>query len=155
MKGTSKAFKITSSDPSIVKVKKKAKNKYKLTARRDGVAIVTAKYKNTVLECVVTAGKGNAQGNITLSHNGKVLQTLTGNRSQIGKSVSAVSSYGQSAPLYISTGGGDGLENIFALTNNGNVNVAGVKLSEEARRRYDRESMCLGKGRLRKQVSRV
>ena len=134
VKGTTKAFKITSSDSSIVKVKKKKKNKYKLTACRDGVAIVTAKYKNKVLECVVTAGKGNAQGNITLSHNGKVLQTLTGNRSQIGKNVSAVSSYGQSAPLYISTGGGDGLENIFALTNNGNVNVPGVKLSEEARR---------------------
>ena len=134
VKGTTKSFKITSSDPSVVKVKKKKKNKYKLTALRDGVAIVTAKYKNKVLECVVTAGKGNAQGNITLSHNGKVLQTLTGNRSQIGKNVSAVSSYGQSAPLYISTGGGDGLENIFALKNNGNVNVPGVKLSESARR---------------------
>ena len=135
VKGTSKAFKITSSDSSIVKVKKKAKNKYKLKGRRDGVAIVRAKYKNAVLECVVIVGKGNVpvQENTTLSHNGKVLQTLTGKRSQIGKSVSEVSSYGQSAPLYISTGGGDGLENIFALKNNGNVNVAGVKLSEAAR----------------------
>jgi hypothetical protein len=109
VKGTSKAFKITSSDPSIVKVKKKAKNKFKLRGRRDGVATVRATYKNTVLECVVIVGNGNAQGNITLSHNGTVLQTLTGKRSQIGKSVSAVSSHGQSAPLYISTGGGDGL----------------------------------------------
>ena len=135
IKRTSKAFKVISSDPSIVRVKKKAKNKYKLTGRRDGVATVSATYKITVLKCVVTVGNGNAsaQGNITLSYNGKVLQTLTGKTSKIGQSVSAVSSYGQSAPLYISSGGGDGLENIFALTNNGNVNVAGVKLSEKAR----------------------
>ena len=133
VKGTSKAFKVTSSDPSIVRVKKKAKNKFQLKGRRDGVTTVKATFRNTVLVCVVTVGNGNAQGNITLSHNGKVLQTLTGKKSKIGKSVSAVSSYGQSAPLYISTGGGDGLENIFGLTNNGNVNVAGVKLSEPER----------------------
>ena len=135
VKKTSKAFKIISSDPSIVKVKKKAKNKFKLTGLRDGVATVSVKHKKTVLTCVVTVGNGNAaaQGNITLSHNGKVLQTLTRKKSKIGESVSKVSSYGQSAPLYISTGGGDGLENIFALTNNGNVNVKGVKLSEKAR----------------------
>ena len=137
VKGTSKAFKITSSNPSVVKVKKKGKNKYKLTALKDGAATVSAKYKNTTLVCLVAVGAAgyaaSQDGTFTLSHNGQVMQTLTFKKSDVGRAVSAVSSYGQSAPLYVSAAGGDGLENIFGLTNNGNVNVPGAQLSEEAR----------------------
>ncbi len=137
VRGTSKAFRLVSSDSSIVKVKKKGKNKYKITALKDGVATVTAQYQDQTLTCLVTAGKGNIvltrTGTFTLSYNGTVVQTLTYDKSDVGRYVSSISSYGQSAPLYVSASGGDGLESIFAQTNNGNVNAAGVQLSEEAR----------------------
>ena len=134
--GTSKAFRVSSSDPSVVRVRKKAKNKYKITALKDGVATVSAKYQNKTLVCLVTAGKGNQEvreGTFSLTYNGVAVQTLTYNKSDVGRYVSSISGYGQSAPLYLSVSGGDGLESIFAGTNNGNVNVPGVQLSEEAR----------------------
>ena len=142
--GTSQKFRIQSSDPSVVSVRKvkKKKNRFRITALKDGVATVSAVYKNVVVNCTVTAGKGNPPPvkpepqpqatTFTLDFNGSPVQTLTYNKSDVGRYVSSVSRYGQSAPLYISTGGGDGLESIFAQTNNGNVNVAGAQLSPEA-----------------------
>ena len=85
-----------------------------------------------MLTCVVTAGSGNAaqvdpdagdtaakeKSSIEIKgYDGKVLQTLTYKKSSIAKSVSSVSSYGQSAPLYTSVNGGDGLENIYSDKN--------------------------------------
>lgn len=156
--GTSKKFRIVSSDPSVVSVvKAKKKNKFRATALKDGVVTVKAVWKNYTISCVVTAGKGKKSsaasgagtagagtadagtsdssqpGTITLSYNGTPVQTLTQIRSDVARYVSSVSSFGQSAPLYTSTNGGDGLESIFAPTNNGNINVQGVKLSEAAR----------------------
>ena len=134
--GTTKTFRVSSSDPSIVKVKKKGKNRYRITALKDGIATISAKCQNKTLVCLVTAGKGDEEsreGTFTLSYNGTVVQTLTYKKSDVGRYVSSISSFGQSAPLYLSVSGGDGLESIFSQTNNGNVNVPGVQLSEEAR----------------------
>ena len=137
VKGTTKKFKIVSSDPSVVKVKKKAKNKVKITALKDGNVVISAVYKNFSISCQVTAGKGAEPdpqaGTFSLYYKGTAIQTLTYNKSDVARYVSSISGYGQSAPLYTSVNGGDGLESIFAETNNGNVNVPGVQLSEEAR----------------------
>ena len=58
---------------------------------------------------------------------------LTDQKSEVASYVSNISRYGQSAPLYMSDAGGDGLENIFGETNNGNVNQEGAQLTEEER----------------------
>ena len=135
--GTSKKFAVQSSDSSVVRVKKTKKNTFKITALKDGAVTLTGIWKNSRVYCSVTAGKGKQtpkktespaqpDGPVTLSHNGIVLLTISRNKSSIAKQVSAVSSYGQSAPLYTSIDGGDGLECIFAETNNGNVNIVNI-----------------------------
>ena len=63
---------------------------------------------------------------------GNVFKQMTWNRSDTGVYISNVSRFGQSAPLYIHKDGGDGLENIWAATNNGAVGLPGVSLSAEA-----------------------
>lgn len=144
--GTTRKFSFVSSDPSVVEVKKKAKNKVRIKALKDGTATVGAVYHGVMLTCVVTAGSGNAaqvdpdaddtaakdKSSIEIKgYDGKVLQTLTYKKSSIAKSVSAVSSYGQSAPLYTSVNGGDGLENIYSDKNTGKVHIPNVKLSDK------------------------
>ena len=74
------------------------------------------------------------QGNIFRMYlsNGDLLKTLTYDRTDTAKYVSSISRYGQSAPLYISADGGDGLENIWSEDNNGAIGVPGAKLSDAA-----------------------
>ncbi len=136
VQGTSMKFKFTSSDPSIVRVKKKKTNKAKLTALKDGYAYVYASYKGVTLSCLVKAGNGGvmpaATEPFTLYYNGRAIQTLNPTRTADAIVASSFGPYGQSAPLYTSANGGDGLENIYAETNNGNVNVPGVQLSADA-----------------------
>ncbi len=136
LKGSDKKFTFRSSDPSIVKVIKKKKNVVRLEALKDGVVKIMAKRGSAALYCTVVSGKGSAEvmktGTFTLNFRGVPIQTLTYNKSDVGRYVSSISGFGQSAPLYVSANGGDGLESIFAATNNGNVNVAGVQLSPEA-----------------------
>jgi len=135
VKGTSKKFRWTSSNPSVVSVKAKGKNKCKVQAKSNGVAIVSASSGGVELACEVTSGSGNVPPDgITTMYfvNGDVLKRLTKNRTDTAKYISSLSGYGQSAPLYISAEGGDGLENIWSETNNGAVGVSGAKLSEAA-----------------------
>lgn len=63
---------------------------------------------------------------------GNVFKQMTWKRSDVGIYISSLSKYGQSAPLYIHKDGGDGLENIWAATNNGAVGVPGARLSSDA-----------------------
>lgn len=132
--GTTKKFTFTSSDPSVVKVIRKSKTKVKLKALKSGHAVITVSRGATALTCKVATGDAinTKEGSFSLYYNGTAIQTLTYTKSDVGKYVTSISSFGQSAPLYVSVNGGDGLESIFAETNNGNVNVAGVQLPPEA-----------------------
>ena len=134
IRGTTKKFKFRSSDSSVIKVKRKGRYKIRVTARKPGTAYITASYGKVLLRCMVTVfSEDSSTGLITLSTNdGIALQTLTRSRSNTARIISSVSSYGQSAPLYINTNGGDGLESIFAPTNNGRIRVPGVTLSSAA-----------------------
>ena len=83
--------------------------------------------------CLSSVNCVHAEEVYRLYYGDKEVQAVTHNRSDVAEYVGSISHYGQSAPLYTSVYGGDGLENIFAEQNNGNVNVAGVQLSEEER----------------------
>ena len=136
LRGTAREFFFSCSDPSVLRIEKKAKNKIRITALKEGNVTVTATYQQVSRSCqvnVVSPGSAGRPTSFSLYYQGKPIQTLTYNRSDVAKYVSSVSNYGQSAPLYTSVNGGDGLESIYAASNNGNVNVPGVKLSEEAR----------------------
>lgn len=142
VKNTNRKFRITSSDPSIAKIRKTGTNRVKITANNNGTAQIRAAYKGVTLSCSITCGTGSdaaagpsgqTAGAYTLSYKENVILSLSGVRSAIAQSVSSAGSFGQSAPLYTSIAGGDGLENIYAPVNNGNVCVPGVTLSEEAR----------------------
>ena len=136
LRGTTREFIFSSSDPSVLRIEKKSRNKIRITALQEGSVAVTASYQTVSRSCqvnVVSSGPAGKDSSFSLYYQGKIIQTLTYNRSDVAKYVSSISNFGQSAPLYMSVNGGDGLESIYAATNNGNVNVPGVKLSEEAR----------------------
>ena len=134
VKNTTKKFKWSVSDPSVLKIKKKGRNKVKVTGLKNGTANVIATRGTCTLTCTVIVGTGvkNSNGIQTLYLDGNVFKQLTWNRTDTAKYVSSISRYGQSAPLYIHKDGGDGLENIWADTNNGAVGLSGVKLSPQA-----------------------
>ena len=135
IKGTNRKFKWSSSNPSVAQVtqKKSWKYKCKVTGKRNGVARISAAYKGVTLTCAVTVGTGQP-GKVFRMYlsNGDLLKTLTYDRTDTAKYVSSISQYGQSAPLYISADGGDGLENIWSEDNNGAIGVPGAKLSDAA-----------------------
>ena len=136
IRNTSRKYKVTSSDPSVVRVKKKGKYACKLVGKKVGTAQIIGKWHGITITCDVSVVQNpeDRTGLQTLYMDGNVFKELTWNRSDTGIAVSDVSSYGQSAPLYIHKDGGDGLENIWAETNNGAVQVPGVKLTEEERK---------------------
>lgn len=80
--------------------------------------------QNTLLSTAAPASSQNI-----LFPDGRIFQTLSFNISDTGRYVSSFSRCGQSAPLYISPAGGDGLENIWSSVNNGAVEVPGAQLS--------------------------
>lgn len=136
------------SDPTVLRLKKKGKNRYQVTGLKNGSAIVFITRGAYQTTCSVTVGSGtlNEQqsdpkpvtpensdpGIQTLYMDGNVFKQMTWNRTDTAVYVSSISNYGQSAPLYIHKDGGDGLENIWAATNNGAVGVPGAKLSADA-----------------------
>ena len=140
MKNTTKKFKWSVSDPSILKIDKKGRNKVKVSGLKNGTAIVFATKGTCILSCTVVVGTGvqddtgtkDSSGIQTLYLDGNVFKQMTWNRTDTAKYVSNISRYGQSAPLYTHKDGGDGLENIWANTNNGAVGLNGVKLSPQA-----------------------
>ena len=143
-------FSWVSSDKSVLKLKKKKKNKYLVTAAGSGTAVVYVARDTYQVACVVKVNDPEAQEKNnqkkepeqkeeesdpkiqTLYMDGNVFKQMTWNRSDTGVYISNVSRFGQSAPLYIHKDGGDGLENIWAATNNGAVGLPGVSLSAEA-----------------------
>ncbi len=141
LKNTSKKYKFSSSDPSVVGIKRKSKNKYLIKGFKNGTATITATFNRIQVTCTVTVGTGattvkstastasSKTGLQTLYMDGNVFKEMTWNRSDVAIQVSNVSRYGQSAPLYIHKDGGDGLENIWAAENNGAVEVPGAQLS--------------------------
>ncbi len=138
IKNTSKKYNFTSSNPSVATVTKKSKKKMIVKGLSNGTAAITGTYGNISVTCYVTVINGTAastnptsatSGLQTLYMDGNVFKEMTWNRSSVALEVSSVSSYGQSAPLYIHKDGGDGLENIWAATNNGAVEVPGAQLS--------------------------
>lgn len=144
------------SDPSVLKLEKKGTNKYRITGLKPGTASVVVRRGAWQAACSVTVTEAPAQPasasdaaaapssaqpepaepadpNLqTLYMDGNVFKQLTWNRTDTAVYVSSVSRYGQSAPLYVHKDGGDGLENIWAATNNGAVGIAGTKLSQDA-----------------------
>ena len=140
MKNTTKKFKWSVSDPSILKIDKKGRNKVKVSGLKNGTAIVFATKGTCIFSCTVVVGTGvqddtgtkDSSGIQTLYLDGNVFKQMTWNRTDTAKYVSNISRYGQSAPLYTHKDGGDGLENIWANTNNGAVGLNGVKLSPQA-----------------------
>ena len=131
LNGATKKYKWTVSNPSVLKIKQKGSYKVKLTGLKDGVTTVTASRGPYTVSCNVVVGTGTPEPE-TLYLNGDVFKQLTRNRTDTAIYVSNISRYGQSAPLYIHKDGGDGLENIWASTNNGAVGLSGVKLSDAA-----------------------
>ena len=146
IRGTTRSFVFESSNPSVVTVKKKSKNRYIVSGSADGTALVNAVYKGVTLSCSVVVGAGNAQDTgspqeekstpaskwNTLYLDGNIFKEMTWDISSVAQQVSAVSRFGQSAKLYTHKDGGDGLENIWADKNTGAVGVAGTKLSADA-----------------------
>ena len=139
------------SDPSILKLKKKNNYKYKVTGLRNGTADVIVSNGSWQAVCTVIVGTGitdeqqaaqnqnqpaaakpSDPSNIVLYMDGNIFKEMTHSRSDTAIYISSLSRYGQSAPLYIHKDGGDGLENIWAATNNGAVGVAGAQLSADA-----------------------
>jgi len=134
VRGTDRKFKWSSSNPSVAEVTQKKSWKYKcrVKGKRNGTATISAYFKGVTLTCRVTVGTGKeTDGKVFRMYlpNGDLLKTLTYERTDTAKYVSSISHYGQSAPLYISADGGDGLENIWAEENNGAIGVKGAKLS--------------------------
>ena len=142
------------SDPSVLKLTKKSKTKYKVKAQKSGTATVIVSRGSWQAVCTVivngvpetenSAGKSTDKSTDTgkgkdkkpaiqtLYMDNNVFKQMTWKRSDVGEYISSLSNYGQSAPLYIHKDGGDGLENIWAATNNGAVGVAGAQLSDDA-----------------------
>ena len=135
------------SDPAILRLEKLKANKYRVTGLKSGSASVVVTRGSWQAACNVTVTVASAtpqpdpgsqtetpsDPNLqTLYMDGNIFKQMTWNRTDTAVYVSSVSNFGQSAPLYIHKDGGDGLENIWAATNNGAVGVAGTKLSAEA-----------------------
>ena len=144
-------FKWSVSDSTILKLKKASKYRYKVTGLRNGTAQVYVRSGSYEVVCTVMVGTGITDeeqealrkkqesetanptpGIQTLYMDGNVFKEMTWSRTDTAIYVSSISRYGQSAPLYIHKDGGDGLENIWAATNNGAVGVAGAQLSADA-----------------------
>ena len=137
LRKTSQKFKWSVSDPSVLKIKKKGAYKVRATGLKNGTVTVSAFRGPYIVSCKVIVGNGGTpvqqQDELqTLYLDGNVFKQLTWNRTDTAKYVSNISRFGQSAPLYIHKDGGDGLENIWAATNNGAVGLSGVKLSDAA-----------------------
>lgn len=134
------------SDPSVLKLTKKSSTKYKVKAQKSGTATVIVSRGSWKAVCTVivkgvpetesktgeNTGKDAKPAIQTLYMDNNVFKQMTWKRSDVGIYISSLSSYGQSAPLYIHKDGGDGLENIWAATNNGAVGVSGAQLSADA-----------------------
>ncbi len=132
LKKATKRFSWKVSDPSVISIRQAGKNKVTVTGQKNGTAYVTASLGSYSVSCKVTCGTGVRSGLQRLYLNGDDFKQLTWNRTDTAKYVSNISRYGQSAPLYIHKDGGDGLENIWAATNNGAVGVSGAQLSKDA-----------------------
>ncbi len=157
LKNSPTKFTWSVSDPSVLKLTKKSKYKYKVKGLRNGTAQVIVQKGTYMVICNVVVGTGvtdeeNSKTNDsssnsgstgtaaadtasqyqTLYMDGNVFKQMTYQRSDVAKYVSSISGYGQSAPLFIHKDGGDGLENIWAATNNGAVGVANQQLSADA-----------------------
>ena len=134
------------SDSSVLKLTKKSGTKYKVKAKKSGTATVIVSRGSWKAVCtVIVKGTSKTENNKeestdkdkkpaiqTLYMDNNIFKQMTWKRSDVGEYISSLSKYGQSAPLYIHKDGGDGLENIWAATNNGAVGVSGAQLSDDA-----------------------